>query len=327
VLLFFSFFPLVASSKSFDKITIASTVIKHENGYLISIVPKHANVDVTGPAFEGLEKYIEIFKKKRGSGLYVPVEKEDYKFIERKFSFTPNIRITVFSDNDIYIVQGDKYYILIDPLGTDSIQDVCVFIKGDEFPDKRPLIWAKNYEEGDESISLVEDLRRIISDWWAILFTKEAESIARRIHVKILDQLSETKQNILDKSPLSVNFENVNEYKEVIYETKLFPGQRSYVAEVNGKSTFDRISFLLGMILDENLDIKEVLSPFDIQRHWSETLVTTFFKIEHIFYSLELEKDLIIFSELSRQRNGVFLLFERDGRISILRLQPPQYYD
>jgi hypothetical protein len=290
-------------------------------------VPKHPIVDVNEPAFEGLEKYIEIFEEKKGSGLYVPVEKEDYKFIETKFSFTPNTRITVFSDYYKYIVQGDKYYILIDPLGTPSIQDVCVFIKGDEFPDKRPLIWAKNYEEGDESISRVEDRVRNISDMRVIVFSKETENIVRGIHTKILDQLSETKRNRSDKSTLSVNFKNVNEYKEVIYETKLFPGQRSFVAEVNGKSTFDRISFYLGMILDENLDIKENLSPFDIQRHSGETLFMRFFKIEHIFYSLELEKDLIIFSEVSGWRNGVFLLFVRDGRISILRLQPPQYYD
>ena len=99
------------------------------------------------------------------------------------------------------------------------------------------------------------------------------------------------------------------------------------MVEVNGKSTFDWISFYLGMILDENLDIKEVLSPFDIQRHTGETLSTSYFKIEHIFNSAELKKDLIIFSEASLHRNGVFLLFDRDGQISILRLQPPRYVD
>lgn len=172
----------------------------------------------------------------------------------------------------------------------------------------------------------MEDQTRIINDVRTRFFPKETENIVRRIHLKILDQLSETKQHSWDKSPQSVNFKTVNEYKEVIYETKLFPRQRSYVAEVNGKSAIDRISFFLGMILDENLDFKDLLSPFDIQRH-EEALFMSFFKIEHIFYSLELEKDLIIFSEASWNRNGVFFLFEHDGKISILRLQPPQYYD
>lgn len=326
--LFFSFIPLLAFSKSIDNITIASTVIKHENGYLISIVPKHPNVDVKEHTFAGLEKYITIFEEKKGSGLYIPIEKEDYKFIETKFDFKLNKKIIVFSGYDSYIVEGAKYYILINPIGVrPSIQDVCVFIKGDEFLDKRPLIWAKNYEEGDESISLPEDRPRIISDWQMIHFTKDAENILRIIHTKILDQLSETKRYWADGSPLSVNFKNIDEYKEVIYETKLFPVQRSYVAEVNGKALIDGISFYLGMILDEKLNIKKFLSPFEIQRHWRPNLSTTFFKIEHIFYSAQDKKDMIIFSELSLKRNGVFLLFARDGQISILRLQPPRYND
>ncbi len=249
----------MASSKSLDNITIASTVMKLDNGYLVSIVPKRPNVDIDLNTSERLKKYIKIFKEKKSSvfhapvvgGFVVPVEKEDFKFIETKFDFALDRKITIFSDFHYDIVQGDKYYVIIEPLGTTSIKDVCVFIKRDDALDKKRLIWAKNYEEGDESIRL-SDSR--ISDMRTVVFSKEVENVVRRIHMKILDQLSTTKSYWLDKSPLSVNFKNVNEYNEVIYETKLFPGQRSYVAEVNGKSTFDRISFYLGMILDENLD-------------------------------------------------------------------------
>jgi len=290
-------------SDDFEDILFASLVKKYKDGYLISILPKTSRYD-----FKELEKYLERIPKEHKNEPFLPIDKQDYTLIENKYNFHLDDEISIFGSwyYGNYVTKGEKYYLQYDDIGTHPvIEDILVFVKGSEKLDKIMPVWAKNHQTYDKTFKWSE--RGPIEN-----SGNKNTDLLLKIHKIVLNKLnSKAKDQALNLSVIN----ELSEYKEDVYEVNLLPEfGKNYLVIVNGLSLIKNFKFCLGLLIDDNFNIvEEVITPIVFKT--DVDYYDCSFKLDHIYYSNELNRDIIIGTYRYGMGGRVYLLLGEKGKI------------
>jgi len=282
-------------------ITVASLVKKYKDGYLISILPKTSEYDFKGVNmnlyydFSPLKKYLDrisLESKNDSNGPYLPVDMPDYDLIEKIYDFKLTNELSVFGDwsGGVYRgntkVKGEKFYIQYDIIGNNHVEDILVFVRGNEKLENIKPVWAKNYLENDTDYYQIPANDRIIS-----YFPNKNNDLLSKIHKIVLNKFN--KKTNEEKYNFSL-INEVSEYEEKVYEIIIYPEiRKSYLVVVNGASLTQEIKFCLVFLITEDYNNIEEIIPLTILKTDLEYLECSFI-VKYIYHSKNLDIDQII---------------------------------